>query len=573
MIHPQWQFVDDEHPAPSQQYLTAIYPTTVGISQKMWQSWVAQLLNSLEGMRDLELLPANWLERMQLPSFVSAVRRIHHVPVASSDSVIGWVNHNGVLRHDCSAVQRLVVEELLARYLNQVQYRAKLRAMHSQPVLWNEKLEEQLVSSLPFNLTDAQQRAVREIAQDLKQTTPMLRLVQGDVGCGKTIVTIIALAQVAANGYQGALMVPTELLARQHYHNLRGYLMSLGIEVGLLLAGQTSGDKRRTLADIASGKCQVVVGTHALFQERIIFKRLNLVTIDEQQRFGVEQRKLLLDKGVWCDQLPHQLIMTATPIPRTLAMSLYADLDLTVIDELPHGRMAVRTVAISNQRRLELLTRIETVCARGQQVYWVCPLIEENEEANLASVEMVRQLITTALPQFKVVVIHGQLPNSDKERIMQQFLQREIDILVTTTVVEVGVDVPNATVMVIENAERMGLNQLHQLRGRVGRGRYASFCLLLYQTPLSRIAKQRLELICQHHNGWQLAKADLKLRGMGEWFGTKQSGTSGLLIADLVSDSKWLPHVKQLAEQLPSSIQTQLVRRWIGNSNQYGTVA
>ncbi|HET9331883.1 MAG TPA: ATP-dependent DNA helicase RecG, partial [Steroidobacteraceae bacterium] len=435
--------------------------------------------------------------------------------------------------------------------------------------------EGRFLERLPFALTRAQARALAEVDADLGAAAPMLRLVQGDVGCGKTVVAAAAAARAAGSGAQAALMAPTELLAEQHWRAFHEWFKPLGETVALLSGGQPARARRSALAAIAAGEVRVVVGTHALFQEGIDFAQLALVIVDEQHRFGVQQRLKLAEKGQRAGRLPHQLIMTATPIPRTLAMTAYADLDISVIDELPPGRTPVQTVVVSEERRPEVVARIVAACGAGRQVYWVCPLIDESDELRAQAAEETAAQLTAALPGVRVGLVHGRMPPAAKDQAMLAFKAGKIQVLVATTVIEVGVDVPNATLMVIENAERMGLAQLHQLRGRVGRGTEASSCVLLYRAPLSELARERLKVIRESCDGFEIARRDLELRGPGELLGTRQTGLAQLKVADLMRDADLLPRVQETAEQLlvahPEAI-AALAERWIGAGERYGRV-
>ena len=469
------------------------------------------------------------------------------------------------------AQQRLAFEELLAHQLSLRQQRLahQERLAHA---LRDKQLLSRLREALPYQLTNAQDRVLTEIARDLATQTPMLRLVQGDVGSGKTIVAALSALLAVANGQQVAVMAPTELLAEQHLHNFKTWLEPLGIKVAWLVGKVTGKARSSVLAEIASGSAQVVVGTHALMQAHVAFHNLALVIVDEQHRFGVHQRLALRDKGEQGQFTAHQLVMTATPIPRTLAMTAYADLDVSAIDELPPGRTPVRTLVVNSARRDELTERISRACAEGRQAYWVCTLIEENEEIEAQAAEATHAYLTQQLPGQRVGLIHGRLKPAEKQRIMAAFKNHELDVLVATTVIEVGVDVPNASLMVIENAERLGLAQLHQLRGRVGRGSAVSDCLLLYREPLGQIAKQRLQTMRDTNDGFLIAQKDLELRGPGEILGTRQTGLTNFRFADLMRDSHLLPAVQRVAQELMvSDTQTvdRLLKRWIGQALRY----
>jgi ATP-dependent DNA helicase RecG len=475
--------------------------------------------------------------------------------------------------HPCQ--QRLAFEELLAHYLSLRNLRA-LAASEKALALTagNEKLSD-FVATLPFKLTRAQERVVGEILADLAAPHPMMRLIQGDVGSGKTVVAAIACIRAIACGVQAAIMAPTEILAEQHWRSFSDWFRPLGIEPVWLSGSQRTVARRESLAAIANGNAQLIVGTHALFQEGVDFHRLGLVVIDEQHRFGVHQRMALRDKGINADGHPHQLVMTATPIPRTLAMAAYADLDTSVIDELPPGRQPVSTVAVPETRRAEVVERVRSACASGQQAYWVCPLIEESDVLDYQAAEASYQELTAALPELRIGLVHGRMRPVEKERGMQSFKEGLIQLLVATTVIEVGVDVPNASLMIIENAERMGLSQLHQLRGRVGRGAAQSHCVLLYKAPLGRIAKERLGVLRDTNDGFVVAQRDLELRGPGELLGTRQTGLPDYRIANLVRDAELMPQVQMTADALRKHSDeraTLIVRRWLGGASRYGKV-
>jgi len=472
------------------------------------------------------------------------------------------------------AQRRLAFEELLAHHLSLLKLRQKSRQKGAPELPGNGELKQAFLAQLPFPLTGAQQRVGSEIAQDLAEAYPMLRLVQGDVGSGKTVVAALAAIQTVESGLQAAVMAPTEILAEQHFINFGNWFEPLGVKVAWL-AGKLKGKQRQAqLEAIRSGEARVAVGTHALFQEEVVFSDLGLVVIDEQHRFGVHQRLSLREKGRNGELAPHQLIMTATPIPRTLTMSAYADLDCSVIDELPPGRTPVSTVVIADSRRQEVIGRVQKACAENRQVYWVCTLIEESEALQCQAAEVTAEDLKKALPELKVGLVHGRMKPAEKAEIMQQFKAAELDLLVATTVIEVGVDVPNASVMIIENPERLGLAQLHQLRGRVGRGSVESFCVLMYQAPLSKQGRERLAVMRETTDGFKIAEKDLQLRGPGEVLGTRQTGSMQFKMADLQRDSDLLTRVKMVAGQMnewPDCAES-LVERWLGRGEDYGNV-
>ncbi|MBA3662526.1 MAG: ATP-dependent DNA helicase RecG [Gammaproteobacteria bacterium] len=556
MVHPEINVVLDKLPEPLPHY-TAIYPTTAGLYQKTWRQLAAQALTWLDKTCCIEeFLPQAWLDEHHFPDIKTALRDIHQ---PSTHHLIDTLNEKQSKIH-----QRIIFDELLTHRLQLLNFKNTAKQHVSPALLMQGNLKEKLLDSLPFSLTAAQQRVVKEIEQDLAQTSPMLRLLQGDVGSGKTIVAAFAALRAVTGQFQAAMMAPTELLAEQHYRVLRSWFEPLGIHV-VFLSGQTKGSARKaTLELMTSGGAQVVVGTHALFQEAVLFKNLALIIIDEQHRFGVEQRAQLREKGIAHGLYPHQLIMTATPIPRTLAMSLYADLDCSVLDELPPGRTPIVTSVMPEYKRKEVIDRIREACQKARQVYWVCPLIEESEVIPGEAATQAALQLQSLMPGIQVGLIHGQMPASEKEAVMQQFQRHEIHLLVATTVIEVGVDVPNASVMVIENAERLGLSQLHQLRGRVGRGELASHCILLYRAPLSEYAKARLTVMRETTDGFKIAEEDLALRGPGELLGTKQTGEISFRLADIIRDKQLLPLVHQTALELmnnrPEDVQKMLVK-------------
>jgi len=565
MIHPEYRCLVDDEPPPTAEHLTPIYPTTEGLSQFQLRSLVDQALAhlSVAGERALaDHLPEALRERQTLPGLVAALTLLHHPPVAEA-ALLETGRH--------PARRRLVFEELLAHHLSLRQLRQR-RQRHRAPVLEGDgTLRQRFQASLPFALTAAQRRVIHEIDADLGKSTPMLRLVQGDVGSGKTVVAAHAVLRAVEAGCQAAVMAPTELLSEQHYRNFRAWLEPLEVQATWLVGRLGKRAREAALGAIGAGEARVVVGTHALFQEGVDFAALGLVVIDEQHRFGVHQRLTLRDKG----RSPHQLVMTATPIPRTLAMSVYADLDTSVIDELPPGRLPVTTVAVSGQRRGEVVERVRAACRAGRQAYWVCPLIEESETLECqAATELARQL-HEILPELRVGLVHGRLKAADKAATMDAFQSGAIQLLVATTVIEVGVDVPNASLMIIDNAERLGLSQLHQLRGRVGRSDTESHCVLLYRPPLSEQARSRLGVLRDSHDGFAIARRDMELRGPGEVLGTRQTGSLGMRIADLLRDEDLLPVVQAEAETLlrehPGAV-GGLIQRWIGDGGRYGEV-
>ena len=567
IVHPEYRRGDAAAARAAEDHLTPIYPATEGVTQGRLRQLVGLALDQTSARELEDWLPPAVLADSRMPSLREALVYVHRPPAdAPVDELLEW-------RHP--AQRRLAFEELLAHQLSLKLLRQRIQSDPGWPLVTDGSLKAGLLSALPFRLTSAQQRTLREIESDLATPKPMLRLVQGDVGCGKTLVAALAATQAVQLRRQVALMAPTELLADQHAQNFRRWFEPLGLPVALLTGRQTGKARAAVLAGIREGHAPIVIGTHALFQESVQFHSLALVIVDEQHRFGVHQRLSLREKGGREGHQPHQLIMTATPIPRTLAMTAYADLDVSVIDELPPGRTPVKTVVLAETRRDEVVMRIRTACLEGRQAYWVCPLIDESEEMPYQAAEETAAALAAALPELSVGLVHGRMPAAAKELGMRRFKDGEIQLLVATTVIEVGVDVPNATLMVIENAERMGLAQLHQLRGRVGRGRHASSCLLMYRAPLSLLARERLAVMRDTNDGFVVARRDLELRGPGELMGTRQTGLAQMRVADLLRDADLLPKVQIAAETMlrdwPLNV-APLVRRWVGHAEQYGRV-
>ena len=560
MVHPEYRLIAPLHPPPLEQSLSPIYPTTEGVRQKTLVSLTEQaLLRSLESVE--EYLPNNSIEGY--PPLQPALQTLHRPPPDVTQTQL----------EQCRS--RIALEELLAHHLSMRRLKHQIKREQSPVLDANQPLLDHFIEQLPFTLTLAQQRAIEEIVDDLKRPHPMQRLLQGDVGSGKTLVALCAALQCIAAGFQCALMAPTELLALQHQQNLQRLLAPYEIEVGLLASSTERNRQRETREALSNGNLQLVVGTHALFQKESRFFNLALVIIDEQHRFGVEQRHALQQKGNHGCLVPHQLVMTATPIPRTLAMTFYADLDSSVIDELPPGRTPVQTVIIPDSRRHEVIERVAANCQQGSQAYWVCPLIEESEALQCQAATDVAAALQQQLPDLRVGLVHGRLAAAEKEEEMARFHAGESDILVATTVIEVGVDVPNASLMIIENAERLGLAQLHQLRGRVGRGSVASSCVLLYKTPLGESARERLQTIRDSSDGFEIARKDLAMRGPGELLGKRQTGALQLRIADLNRDQSLIGKVEQIAPTLlhaEPEVTEKLIRRWIPDGLKYQSV-
>lgn len=562
MIHPEYQIINPENPAPLEAGLTPIYPTTEGLQQgrlrKIVRAALEQQIDTIE-----ELLPASIVKELGLVPLTESLREIHQPS-----------QKNIVNDHQSLARKRLIIEELLA---NQLALKRLKRYTKKEPamVLANRLLKESLIKNLPFILTKSQARVVEEIEMDLKKNQPMMRLLQGDVGSGKTIVAALAMLIAVGSKQQAALMAPTELLAEQHFNTVVSWFEPLGVSVALLKSKLSAKDRRTVFAGVANGTIDIIVGTHALFQPSVVYKNLALVVVDEQHRFGVEQRLSLMKKSNDRNTVPHQLIMTATPIPRTLAMTAYGDLDASIITELPKGRGNIKTIVVPEEKRSQVMDKISKECALGRQSYWVCPLIEESEELNFQAAESTYVFLQEKLKRLSIGLVHGKLSSVKKIKAMENFINGNTNILVATTVIEVGVDVANSSVMVIENAERLGLTQLHQLRGRIGRGRHESICILLYKKPLSLIAKERLAVIRATNDGFLIAEKDLQLRGPGELLGTRQKGLIGLRIADIMRDAYLLPAINKLTvniEQNHPDLIEKIVRRWVGDQLEYRNV-
>ena len=561
MYHPELQVITEDTPLPQTQ-LTAIYPATEGLTQPKIRDYIQQALAQYSDHLP-ELLPAKFSNGYALKQ---ALEYIHHPPVNANMLQLAQGSH--------PAQQRLIFEELVAHQISLLTRRAFIQQVEAPSFAPSKTYAKQLLASLAFEMTGAQKRVSREIVQDLKSNKPMLRLVQGDVGAGKTLVAGVAACHALEEGWQVALMAPTEILAEQHYLNFKRWFEPLGLNVAWL-SGKQKG-KARAAAEqvIRDGSAHLVIGTHALFQENVEFAKLGLVIIDEQHRFGVDQRLALRNKGL-DGMSPHQLVMTATPIPRTLAMSAYGDLDTSVIDELPPGRTPIQTVTIPLDRREEVLQRIASNCAEGKQAYWVCTLVEQSETLDAQAAEATFTEIRERFPALNIGLVHGKMKADEKQAVMQQFKNNELQLLIATTVIEVGVDVPNASIMVIENAERLGLSQLHQLRGRVGRGAKASFCALLYKHPLSQNGQERLRIMRETNDGFMIAEKDLELRGPGELLGTKQTGDMNFRVAKLERDDHLLNQAHYVAQQMLKDYPDQaeaLLQRWLPEAPRYAYV-
>ena len=569
MAHPEYKLLKKNEEIILDENLSPIYPTTEGVHQLTLRNIMAQVIAKLKKNELVlsGLIPEALLKKHHWPAIKEALLYIHNPPTDAKLEELSEGKH--------FTQQSLIIEELLAHYLSLRQLRIAMQK-EKAPVLNNKMdLSEKFLSALAFNLTRAQKKVVEDIYFDLNKTSPMQRLVQGDVGSGKTVVAALAMLKAIESGYQAAIMAPTELLAGQHFQNFKNWLEPLGLNVIWLSGKLKTAAKRQAIEKINHAEGQVIVGTHALFQEGVEFLKLGLIVVDEQHRFGVHQRLALREKGNNKEGYPHQLIMTATPIPRTLAMTAYADLDCSVIDELPPGRLAVETVVIPESKRDAIVQRVAQACTEGRQIYWVCTLIEESEALQAQAAEDTANLLAEALPDVRVALVHGRMKSEQKEKVMAAFKAGDVDLLVATTVIEVGVDVPNASLMIIENAERLGLAQLHQLRGRVGRGSQESACVLMYHGSLSDNARSRLAVMRETNDGFEIARKDLELRGPGEVLGTRQTGLVQMRIADLQRDQELIPLVAEMADQLfqhyPDYVEP-LISRWIGRATKYITV-
>ena len=561
--HPEYQIIRNNQPLALAETLTPIYSTTEGLKQASLRKMTEQALAVLQNVQVAELLPEQYNPHQY--SLKDALALLHRPPPSVSAEVLEKGEH--------PAQKRLIFEELLAHNLAMQQLRLGVKQQYAEPLSYNTDLKQRFLESLPFQPTNAQKRVTEDIERDLAQPSPMMRLVQGDVGSGKTLVAALAALTAIDNGKQVALMAPTEILAEQHANNFANWLRPFGIEVGWL-AGKVKGKARNAqLEAIKNGDVQMIIGTHALFQESVEFHDLALIIIDEQHRFGVHQRLTLREKGAKADHYPHQLIMTATPIPRTLAMTVYADLDTSIIDELPPGRTPIKTVVISEDRRPEIVQRVYQACKNEKrQAYWVCTLIDESEVLEAQAAAAIAEDLQRALPDLRIGLVHGRMKPQEKQEIMAEFKAANIDLLVATTVIEVGVDVPNASVMIIENSERLGLAQLHQLRGRVGRGATASHCVLMYKPPLGKISSKRLQVMRDSQDGFYIAEKDLEIRGTGEILGTKQTGSAEFKVANLMRDRKIIPLVQRYAKQIiveNPPLAEALIKRWLNEKAEY----
>lgn len=568
--HPEYTVFSADKQLALSDSLTPVYSTTKSLTQEKLRQIIASALALLKKNPQLlpELIKQELLPEEMATDIAIALEYLHNPPPDTS------LPH--MLDNNHPANKRVVIEELLAHHLAITSLKeAIISGESSFTIADNHNLHQKFLNSLHFDLTNAQKKVIAEINHNLQSTTPMLRLVQGDVGSGKTVVAAIAACNVVEQGLQVAIMAPTELLAEQHYRNFRNWLEPLGIKLLSLTGKMKKSVRNQNLSDIYSGKCNIIIGTHALFQDDVKYKNLALVIVDEQHRFGVHQRLSLKKKGEDNGKLPHQLIMTATPIPRTLSMIAYADMDVSIIDELPPGRTPVKTVAIPNSRRDEIIERIKIACSSGKQVYWVCTMIGESEKIECQAAEETFTNLQQLMPDISIDLVHGRMKADEKEKALSEFSKNKTQLLVATTVIEVGVDVPNASLMIIENSERLGLAQLHQLRGRVGRGSVESSCALLYKAPLTNVARSRLGIMRETNDGFKIARKDLELRGPGEVLGTRQAGAIDFHVADLNRDKKLIELIPaisgQIKQQQPDIIPL-LINRWLGDTKKYGDV-
>ena len=564
MIHPECEFIDQNNIKKLEENLTPVYPITEGLQQHRIRNFIKQSLEMLKSEKIFfpEILPKKILEKYKLVDINTALLNIHCPHKNES--------HDELINSENINKRRLIFEELLAHQLIFKRIKALNKRLISFKLDDNKKPIEKLIKKLPFEPTGAQLNVIKEIISDMQKRTPMMRLVQGDVGCGKTLVALFAALHAISNGYQVAFMAPTEILSEQHYQSIKLMLEDFNINISILYSGIKAKEKEVILEDIKLGNTDLIIGTHALIQNQVRFANLALVIIDEQHKFGVHQRMTLTTKGKKFDTFPHQLILTATPIPRTLAMSLYGNLEYSVINEMPKGRQDIDTIALPEDRRNEVLKKISSKCKDGSQVYWVCPLINESEVLECKAAINTYEELKIKLQDIKIGLIHGKMKMTEKEAVMSDFRRKKIDLLVSTTIIEVGLDVPNATVMIIENSERMGLSQLHQLRGRVGRGDKKSSCILIYKSGLSETARRRINILRKSGNGFDIAREDLDLRGPGEILGKKQKGDINFKIANITRDYKFIEDTKDCANEISSKASEKLARRWITEEIEIG---
>tara|TARA_B100000614_G_scaffold92152_1_gene83321 strand:- start:5333 stop:7396 length:2064 start_codon:yes stop_codon:yes gene_type:complete len=565
VVHPECLFFDKEKP-PLDEFLTPVYPLTEGLHQYSLRNFIKQSLSFLKSGKIVlpELLPDKVLKKYNLVDISTAISNIHNPRKnISHEELIDSRNQNK---------KRLVFEELLAHQLVFKQIRAFNKKLSSFTLDNNIKPIEELISKLPFSPTNSQIEVMKQITHDMQKSIPMTRLVQGDVGSGKTLVALFGALHAISNGFQVAFMAPTEILSEQHYQSIKLMLKDFDIKISLLYGGMKLKEKETVTEDIKLGNTDLIIGTHALIQNQVKFKNLALIIIDEQHKFGVHQRMTLTSKGRNYETFPHQLILTATPIPRTLAMTLYGNLDYSIIDEMPKGRMEIETIALSESRRSEIFEKITKQCHEGNQVFWVCPIIDESEVLECKAATNTYDEIRKKLKEINVSLIHGRMKMQEKEKIMNDFRSKKIDLLVSTTIIEVGLDVPNATVIVIENSERMGLSQLHQLRGRVGRGSKKSTCILIYKSGLNEIARNRIDILRKNKNGFDIAKEDLDIRGPGEILGKRQKGDINFKIANVSRDYMFINDTKECSEIISDKLSEKLVKRWVNENVEIGKI-
>ena len=566
IVHPEYRRLRESDPAPVQDRLTPVYPGTEGLTQPRLRKLTGYALkNAMDGLP--ELIPKRHLSRLGLPGLLEALRAVHRPPRSMPLETLLSGRH--------PARKRLALEEILAWHLGLRRLRETGQHRHAAALRPEGDLRRQFLDNLPFELTAGQTQAIAQIDADLSRRAPMMRLLQGDVGCGKTVVIAAAVLAAVQSGKQAAVMAPTELLAEQHMRTLSDWLEPLGVRLAWLSGGMPRAERRAFEAQLAGGDAQVGIGTHALFQEAVQYRALGLVVVDEQHRFGVHQRLRLVEKGQEEAEVPHQLVTTATPIPRSLAMTFYAGLDISAIRDMPPGRRPVNTVLISQERRAKVIERVAAACRAGRQAYWVCPLIDESEHIESSAAEPTFRELSEALPGIRVGLLHGRAGARQRDQVMAEFASGRLSVLVATTVIEVGVDIPRASLMIVENAERMGLAQLHQLRGRVGRGEEESHCVLMYRPPLGEMARQRLNTMRNSNDGFEIARKDLQLRGAGEILGVRQTGALQFRVADLVRDGALAEPAQRIADDMllhnPSEVE-QLIRRWVGEGDRYAQV-
>ncbi|MBX4180970.1 ATP-dependent DNA helicase RecG [Sodalis sp. CWE] len=568
MIHPKYRVINKSHKMNLPKSLTPIYQTIKGLRQETFRKIIDQALKMLEIVPSIELLPRG--VSYKLVDFQEALRTLHHPLLKNS-----LEDEEAILENCRQARYRLVMEELLAHNLSLLSARDKLQNDRAMPLNGNDFLSQRFVTSLPFDLTFAQKRVAKEINQDLKRNTPMMRLLQGDVGSGKTLIAALAALRAISSGRQVVLIAPTELLAEQHIQKFRNWFLPLGIKIGWLVGRQTEKNRQKQLEAICDGRIMMVIGTHAVFQKQVYFANLALIIIDEHHRFGVHQRLSLLKKGFKKGLRPHQLIMTATPIPRTLSMTAYSYLDNSIIDELPPGRMPVTTVVVTDKNRNKVIQRVCQACLQeNRQAYWVCPVIEKSNIENIRTVKSTWQELKNALPEVRVELLHGRMKTFEKNQLMEEFKVGNIKLLVTTTVIEVGINIPNASLIIIENSERLGLTQLHQLRGRVGRSSKAAYCVLLYKSPINKKVHSRLKILRENNDGFIISEFDMKIRGPGDLFGFRQTGNSLFRVANLIRDQEMIPIAYRLAQHIHKhypDAANELMKRWMPDRMRYYT--